>query len=131
GLVLRAIGYRANPVEGLPFDASTGTVPNEAGRVHDPETSSTLAGLYCTGWLKRGATGVIGSNKVCSKQTVDALFEDFQNGRLADPARLDEDLAQVVASRQPDVIGFEGWVAINRAEVERGKNAEIPRVRDK
>lgn len=131
GLVLRAIGYRAAPIAGLPFDEVTGTIPNELGRVVDPEASTTLAGLYCTGWLKRGATGVIGSNKVCSKETVTALLDDFERGLLAEPAGLDADLAEIVTARQPDVVGFDGWLAINRAEIARGAAAPVPRVRDK
>src|SRR5207302_542844 len=62
GLVLRAIGYRARPVAGLPFEEATATVPNDGGRVEP--------GVYVTGWIKRGPTGFIGTNKTCSDETV-------------------------------------------------------------
>lgn len=77
GLVLRAIGYHGTPVAGLPFDAERGIVPNESGRVE--------AGVYVTGWIKRGPRGVIGTNRGCAQETVAALLDDHRAGRLASP----------------------------------------------
>ncbi|GAA3830666.1 FAD-dependent oxidoreductase [Nocardioides panacisoli] len=78
GLVLRAIGYRAQPVPGLPFDERRALVPNDGGRVEP--------GVYVAGWIKRGATGYLGTNKTCSKETVDRLLDDLDAGLLRVPA---------------------------------------------
>jgi ferredoxin--NADP+ reductase len=86
GLVVTSIGYRGTPIDGLPFDAATGTVPNQDGRVVDPATQTTMAGLYVAGWIKRGPRGFIGTNKSCSQDTVAALVEDYNAGLLAAPA---------------------------------------------
>jgi len=77
GLLMTSIGYRGRPVAGLPFDKKTATVPNDRGRI-DP-------GTYVAGWIKRGPTGFIGTNKACARETVDALVEDFNSGRLTAP----------------------------------------------
>ena len=82
GLVVTSIGYRGMPVAGMPFDATTGTIPNADGRVLDPDTGAPIPGLYVVGWIKRGPTGFIGTNKSCSQDTVQALVEDFNAGRL-------------------------------------------------
>ncbi|MEZ0364218.1 FAD-dependent oxidoreductase [Mycobacterium sp. pUA109] len=74
GLVLTSIGYRGQPVPGLPFDDATATVPHDAGRVH--------AGVYVTGWIKRGPTGFIGTNKSCAQETVRSLVADYNAGLL-------------------------------------------------
>jgi ferredoxin--NADP+ reductase len=74
GRVVRAAGFRGVPVPGLPFDQATGTVPNTAGRVE--------AGTYVAGWIKRGPSGGIGTNKACARETVGALLEDAIAGRL-------------------------------------------------
>ena len=82
GLVVTAIGYRGMPVDGMPFDAATGTIPNDDGRVLDPGSGEAIPGLYVVGWIKRGPTGFIGTNKSCSQDTVRALVEDFNDGLL-------------------------------------------------
>ncbi len=75
-IAMRAIGYRGNAVEGLPFEATSGTVPNEAGRV------SSVPGTYVVGWIKRGPSGGIGTNRRCSAETVATLLDDVVTGRL-------------------------------------------------
>ncbi|MFI8823801.1 FAD-dependent oxidoreductase [Streptomyces sp. NPDC053431] len=77
GLVLRAVGYRGRPVPGLPFDEATGTVPHERGRV--------APGVYVAGWIKRGPTGFIGTNKTCAQESVTTLLDDFEAGLLTPP----------------------------------------------
>jgi ferredoxin--NADP+ reductase len=84
GLVLTSIGYRGLPVRDLPFDESRGVVPNDAGRVS--------AGTYVTGWIKRGPSGFIGTNKSCAQETVRALVDDFNHGRLRTPGTRTRDL---------------------------------------
>ncbi|GAB2667486.1 FAD-dependent oxidoreductase [Gordonia jinhuaensis] len=83
GLVLSSIGYRGRPVDGLPFDTVRGVIPNEAGRVVADGQVET--GMYVTGWIKRGPSGFIGTNKTDSVQTVTALREDLEAGRLPQP----------------------------------------------
>jgi ferredoxin--NADP+ reductase len=82
GLVITSIGYRGMPVAGMPFDAASGTIPNADGRVLDPQTGDTVPGLYVVGWIKRGPSGFIGTNKSCSQDTVRSLVEDFNAGRI-------------------------------------------------
>jgi len=85
GLVITAIGYRGMPVAGMPFDEATGTIPNDDGRVIDPATGAAVPGVYVVGWIKRGPTGFIGTNKSCSQDTVQVLVEDFNAGLLREP----------------------------------------------
>ncbi|MFC9973404.1 FAD-dependent oxidoreductase [Spirillospora sp. NPDC127200] len=102
GLVLASIGYRALPVPGLPFDGSTATVPNVGGRVTGAEAA------YVTGWIKRGPTGFIGTNKACARETVAALVEDYNEGRLKDPAAGTAALEELLRSRRPDSVALIG-----------------------
>jgi len=129
GLVLRSIGYKGAPVADLPFDDRRGVVPNENGRVIDPETGSPLPGVYVAGWIKRGPTGVIGTNKHCSAATVDLLLSDFANGLLTQPGHDGEQLAQLIGERQPDAIDFQGWQRIDKKE--RVLGSESGRLRTK
>ena len=79
-LVLRSIGYRGSPVPGLPFDERRATIHNDGGRVTFPETGEPMAGVYAAGWIKRGPSGVIGTNKKCAQETVALLLEDLVDG---------------------------------------------------
>lgn len=116
GLVLRAIGYRGRPISGLPFDAESGTLPNHSGRVYDPETGDDYIGLFCTGWIKRGATGTIGTNKPDSAETVSTLLVDFENGLLVDPTHDFTHLVELIEERVPDAIDQKGWIRIDQRE---------------
>jgi ferredoxin--NADP+ reductase len=124
GLVLTSIGYRGKPIRGLPFDDAAAVVPNDGGRVIDPGGSQPVRGSYVAGWIKRGPTGFIGTNKSCAAQTVHNLVADYNRGLLADP--VGKELDKLVRSRQPDVINSEGWKAIDAAEITRGGD-ERPR----
>jgi ferredoxin--NADP+ reductase len=86
GLVVSSIGYRGLPVAGLPHDDVRGIVPNAAGRVVEPASGEPRPGTYVVGWIKRGPSGFIGSNKACARETVAALVDDLNAGRLAAPA---------------------------------------------
>ncbi|MEV5651928.1 FAD-dependent oxidoreductase [Nocardia sp. NPDC052254] len=129
GLVLRAVGYRGLPIAGLPFDEAAGTVANAAGRVVDPGTGRPLAGHYVAGWIKRGATGVIGTNRYCAAETVAALLDDHRNGRLADPPGSAAELTALVRSRRPEALSGADWREIDRYERERGRASGRPRVK--
>jgi ferredoxin--NADP+ reductase len=101
GLVLTSVGYRGVPVPGLPFDDNAAVIPNRAGRVLDRPGGSVLPGGYVTGWIKRGPTGFIGTNKSCAQQTVQQLADDFNAGRLCEPRGSAKEFDRLVRSRQP------------------------------
>ena len=127
GLVLSSIGYHGRPVPGLPFDDDAGVVPNRGGRVVDPQTGSPVTGSYVTGWIKRGPTGFIGTNKSCSQETVNALVDDFNRGLLPDPVAGPRALDKLLAGRQRDVVDHARWHAIDTAEIARGQADGRPR----
>ncbi|WP_328665273.1 FAD-dependent oxidoreductase [Streptomyces sp. NBC_00328] len=114
-LVLRSVGYRGVPLDGLPFDADRGTVPQRAGRVLRDGVVSP--GEYVAGWIKRGPTGVIGTNRPCAKETVTSLLEDAPG--LVRREAADDPLA---ALRTEGIrpVEWAGWQAIERAEAELG-----------
>ncbi|MEZ0351874.1 FAD-dependent oxidoreductase [Mycobacterium sp. pR1184] len=127
GLVLTSIGYRGKLIRDLPFDESTSVVPNDGGRVIDPESGRPVTGAYVAGWIKRGPTGFIGTNKSCSLQTVHALVADYNAGTLTDPVAKPEALDQLVHTRQANVVDAAGWAAIDAAEIARGIDDGRPR----
>lgn len=86
GLIISAIGFRGAAVASLPFDEETGTIPNQAGRVLDPATRDRVPGAYVVGWIKRGPTGFIGTNKRCAQETVATLIDDYNAGLLSPSA---------------------------------------------
>jgi ferredoxin/flavodoxin---NADP+ reductase len=120
GLVLTSIGYHGKPIRDLPFDESAGVVPNDGGRVVDSVSGEAVRGSYVAGWIKRGPTGFIGTNKSCAAQTVHNLVADYNDGLLADPVGRPAALDTLVGSRQPDVVDGAGWKAIDAAEIARG-----------
>jgi ferredoxin--NADP+ reductase len=120
GLVLTSIGYRGKPIRDLPFDEATALVPNDGGRVVDPQTGKPVRGSYVAGWIKRGPTGFIGTNKSCALQTVQNLVDDFNAGHLPGPTAKPADLDSLVRNRRPEAIDAAGWQAIDKAEIARG-----------
>lgn len=129
GLLLTSIGYRARPVPGLPFDDAAAVVPNVDGRVVDPATGEPVPGAYVAGWIKRGPSGFIGTNKSCAMQTVAALVADYNAGRLRAPRRRPRHLEDLLRQRQPDLVDGAGWRAIDAAETARGAASGRPRVK--
>jgi len=127
GLVLTSIGYRGKPIRDLPFDEAAALAPNVGGRVVDPGSGRPVPGAYVAGWIKRGPTGFIGTNKSCSFQTVQALVADFNAGKLIDPMAKPEALAKLVRARRPEVVDSAGWRAIDAAEIARGSDDGRPR----
>jgi ferredoxin/flavodoxin---NADP+ reductase len=129
GLVLRAIGYRGRPLPGVPFDERRGVIRNERGRVLDGADGGD-SGEYAVGWIKRGPTGVIGTNKKDAQETVDAILADLRDGRLPDPPLRDpQELERLLRERQPDLVTYEGWTAIDRHERALGEPGGRPRVK--
>ncbi|MET4426811.1 hypothetical protein [Mycolicibacterium sp. 624] len=125
GMVFRSVGYRGRPLQGLPFDAANAVVPNRRGRVFEPDTDIALPGHYVTGWIKRGSSGVIGSNKTCARETVGAILEDYEAGLLTAPET--SDITDLIIERQPEHIGMSGWSRIDRSEQRAGESAGRPR----
>ncbi|MEZ5091040.1 MAG: hypothetical protein R2719_15840 [Micropruina sp.] len=104
-------------------------MPNDGGRVIDPADGTPVTGSYVAGWIKRGPTGFIGTNKSCAMQTVARLVDDFNAGRLTDPAGRRGALEALVRSRRPEVLDAAGWRAIDAAEVRRGQAQGRPRAK--
>jgi ferredoxin--NADP+ reductase len=124
GVVFRAIGYTGVALPGLPFDERRGVIPNEGGRVEGmPRT-------YVAGWIKRGPSGVIGTNKKCAGESVATLLTDLAEGALdeAKPLPADE-IATELASRQPGLVTYAGWEAIDEAERTAGEPHGRPRAK--
>ncbi|MFD6162224.1 FAD-dependent oxidoreductase [Nocardia sp. NPDC060256] len=103
GLVLTSVGYRGVPLPGLPFDAAGSVIPNQDGRVLERVNGAVLPGTYVTGWIKRGPTGFIGTNKSCAQQTVQQLADDYNAGRLPEPAGTATEFDRLIHQRQPAV----------------------------
>ena len=126
GIVFRSVGYRGVPLTGVPFDESTGTMPNDRGRVLGDD-GAPMQGVYAAGWIKRGPSGVIGTNKKDATETAELLLEDARAGRLLGPTAgaLDELL---VERGLPHVL-YEGWEAIDARERGLGEPLGRPRVK--
>ena len=123
-LVVRAVGYRGVPTPGLPFDERSGTIPHADGRIEGSRNE------YVVGWIKRGPTGVIGSNKKDSQETVDTLLADLAGADLADvDAEHSEALVEWLLSRQPKLITDDHWKLIDEYERSAGQEGGRPRVK--
>jgi len=122
GLVFRSVGYHGVELPGVPFDPASGTIPNKRGRV--------APGVYCAGWIKRGPTGVIGTNKKDAAETVETLLEDASAGRLEPkPEATAAGVDALLFERGVDVVEYDGWMAIDEAERTAGEKSGRPRVK--
>jgi ferredoxin--NADP+ reductase len=129
GLVFRSVGYHGVALPGLPFDEARGTMRNDCGRVLD-DAGQPLGGVYCAGWIKRGPTGIIGTNKKDAMETVQLLLEDARAGRVTH----NESTTAVAVDALLDERGvrrvvYAGWLAIDRLERARGEPLGRPRVK--
>ncbi|WP_228002320.1 FAD-dependent oxidoreductase [Nocardia australiensis] len=104
GVVLTSVGYRGVPLPGLPFDDRAAVIPNLDGRVLEQSGGAVLPGAYVTGWIKRGPTGFIGTNKSCAQETVRQLADDFNAGRLCEPHSSAKEFDRLVRNRRPAVL---------------------------
>jgi ferredoxin--NADP+ reductase len=128
-LVLRSVGYRGVGIEGLPFDERAGTILNAGGRVLSAPGGPPLPGVYTAGWIKRGPSGVIGTNKKCANETVDLLLEDLAAGRLPEPPHHADELAAMLAGRGASEVDYAGWERIDEHERATGEAQGRPRVK--
>ncbi|MFN8150559.1 MAG: FAD-dependent oxidoreductase [Solirubrobacterales bacterium] len=128
GMVLRSIGYLGTGIDGVPLDVQRGVIPNVGGRVVD-DNGHHLPGQYVVGWIKRGPSGVIGTNKKDAQETVGLLLEDAAAGTLPEPSGDKGALHALLAEREIDHVEFDGWQAIDAIEQERGAPHGRPRVK--
>ncbi len=130
GLVFRSIGYQGVPLPGVPFNDSWDVILNEKGRVLNPDTQKHLLGLYTAGWIKRGPTGVIGTNKPDAGETVGCMLEDLQAGKTLAPEYPEPEKAlAMIRARQPRFVSYDDWRQIDALEVARGEMEGRPRVK--
>jgi ferredoxin--NADP+ reductase len=129
-LVFRSIGYKGIPLPGVPFDNKAGIIPNQAGRVFDPNAQKIVVGEYCTGWIKRGPSGVIGDNRKDSKDTVTQLLEDVPNLPALDPALATRaSVEALLAQRKPDYVTYDDWKRLDQVELANGTAVGRPRLK--
>lgn len=124
GIVFRSVGYRGVPLAGVPFDESWGGIPNLDGRILRDD--APIPGHYVVGWIKRGPSGVIGTNKPDSYATVDALLADMPSLTPCEQPDT-ESLLDTVRSRVDRIVTFEDWKRIDAVETERGAATGKPR----
>ncbi len=130
GLVFRSVGYRGVPLPEVPFHERWGVILNEKGRVMDPDTKQPRPGEYTAGWIKRGPSGVIGTNKPDSVETVNAMLEDAGAGATLQPAHPGREAADnLIRERQPRYTTFADWLKLDEQELARGKAAGRPRLK--
>lgn len=130
GLVFRSVGYRGVPIPGVPFYDKWGVIFNERGRVLDPDTKKPVVGQYTAGWIKRGPSGVIGTNKPDALETVNCMVEDVQNGITLDPVQ--PTVAAVedfIRQQKPDHFSYADWLKLDEIELAKGKETSRPRVK--
>eukprot|EP01047_Picozoa_sp_COSAG01_P002587 COSAG01_NODE_69_length_28801_cov_10.460038_13_plen_465_part_00 len=124
-LVFRSIGYKGLSLKGVPYNEKKGVIPNKEGQVID-ENEKPCTGLYTSGWIKRGPSGVIGTNKPCSTETVNTLLEQIENLNTA-KNRNSEDLIKKLEESGCQVVSFEDWLKIDEIEVKEGQALGKPR----
>jgi ferredoxin--NADP+ reductase len=129
GLVFRSVGYRGVGLPELPFDERRGTIRNELGRVVDAG-GDHVARSYCAGWIKRGPTGIIGTNKKDAAETVAQLLEDIDAGRVAHREEVTPEAAEaLIAERDVRAVMYPGWTSIDEFERAAGEKLGRPRVK--
>jgi len=125
GLLFRSIGYSGMPVPGVAFDAKRGVIPTRDGRVVDA-AGAGIAGLYAAGWIKRGPTGIIGTNRADSVASVKSLLADVPS-LAREPRTGSQGLVALLGKRGVRPVRFEDWTVIDAAEVARGRSKGKPR----
>jgi ferredoxin--NADP+ reductase len=130
GLVFRSVGYRGVPLPGVPFNEQWRVVLNKKGRVLDPDTQKPVVGEYTAGWIKRGPTGVIGTNKPDALETVNCMMADLAKGSILNPSHPEAAAVEkLIRQRQPDYFSYEDWLRLDEIEVTRGRESGRPRVK--
>ena len=131
GLIFRSIGYHGNPLADIPFDKNSGTIPNKFGQIiDDGKDKSLLAREYVAGWIKRGPTGVIGTNKQDAVESVHCMLETFIKEKI-EPMQQNDCLGieLLLKERNVDYVSFEDWKLLDEYEIEAGQSKKRPRVK--
>ncbi len=129
GLVFRSIGYHGVPLPGVPFDPARGVIPNNRGRVVD-STGAPIHGEYVVGWIKRGPTGIIGTNKPDAQETAAKMLEDIKRGSLLQPDAPEQDsITELLADRRIAFVTYADWQLLDQIEQERGALVGRPRIK--
>ena len=129
GLVFRSVGYRGVGLPELPFDERRGTIRNEGGRVVGAD-GSHVAATYCAGWIKRGPTGIIGTNKKDATETVTQLLADVHEGRVSHREEVTAEAVEaLLAEREIQAVVYTGWTSIDELERTAGEKLGRPRVK--
>jgi ferredoxin--NADP+ reductase len=129
GLVLRSVGYRGVALPDVPFDERRGIIPNAGGRVLAAPGGDVIPGEYVSGWIKRGPSGIIGTNKACGAETAAAMAEDAAALEAGGPERDPARVAELLAERCPECVRLDDWRRLDRAEREAGEALGRPRVK--
>lgn len=130
GLVFRSIGYKGVALPDVPFDERGGVIPNDHGRVLDSAAKTPVVGEYAVGWIKRGPSGIIGTNKPDSQETIEQALADAKAGATFTPAHPSRAAVEaLLATRRVDYITFEEWQRLDQAEIERGSAVGRPRLK--
>jgi len=129
GLVLRATGYRSVPTAGVPFDESAGRYAHADGRVTDPDSGAVISRTYVAGWAKRGATGVIGTNRSCAVETAAAILDDYVDGRLPEKVGDASTLDALLTERGVAIVDLASWKRLDDHERASGTEVGRPRVK--
>lgn len=129
-LLFKAVGYRGQPLPGVPFDERSATIPNQEGRVLDPATNTLVPRSYVVGWAKRGPTGLIGTNSPDSKETVASLIRDLTGVRAqALPADDAECIPNLLRARGVEFVDYDDWRRLDAHEIAQGAKVGRPRVK--
>ena len=120
-MVFRSIGYMGEAIPGLPFDDRRGTLPNDQGQLLDGVGGKLLNQEYTAGWIKRGPSGVIGTNKQDATETVSRLKKNWQTGPTPQPKLVQHDLQDLLEEKQIQFVSFEGWKKLDKIEIEQGQ----------
>lgn len=130
GLVFRSIGYRGVPLAGVPFHDRWGVILNDTGRILDADTQEPIVGEYTAGWIKRGPSGVIGTNKPDAVETVELMLDDLAAGHVLEPAHPEAAAIEaLLLERQPDLVTYKDWLKLDEIEQKRGEEQGRPRVK--
>jgi len=130
GLIFRSVGYLGVPLKGVPFHDKWGVIPNEKGRVTEGDSNGQVLGEYCAGWIKRGPSGLIGTNKGDAIETVQCMLQDIQAGNVLKPEHPTADAAeQFIRQRQPAFFSYDHWRTLDEHEINLGKETGRPRVK--
>ena len=129
-IVFRSVGYRGMPLPDLPFNESWGVILNDKGRILTQDKGEPLAGMYASGWIKRGPTGVIGTNKPDAAETVECMLEDLAKDRTLNPTHPEvTQVEQFIKERQPDYVTYSDWLKLDQMEIALGQERGRPRVK--